>query len=149
MVGAAYGRLAALDMTTGKTIWSRRDPWPVMSGTLATAGGVVFRGTQSGLAIALDDTTGEELWRFQTGGIPRGQPITYQLAGVQYVAMPTGGSGLLASLFGQNPQMTLGNSLVVFALPGVPRATDGRLLTAGSDFHRGLKSAHDGCSGRL
>ena len=117
MAGSAYGRLAAVDMTTGKTIWSRRDPWPVMSGTLATAGGVVFSGTQSGQAIALDDTTGEELWHFQTGGIPRGQPITYQLAGVQYVAMPTGGGGILASLFGQNPQMTLGNGLVVFALP--------------------------------
>jgi len=113
----SYGHVSALDPATGKIRWRHKDEWPLVGGTLATAGGVVFTGTQSGHAIALDDTTGKELWRFQTGSMIRGQPITYKSGERQFMAMPSGGGGLAVALVGENPNVTLGSALVVFALP--------------------------------
>ncbi len=116
-VGTAYGHFSAIDITTGKTKWSKKDKWPMVGGTLATAGGVVFTGTQSGHAVAFDDMTGKELWRFQTGAMVRGQPVTYKIGSTQYVAVPSGGGGIAVAIIGQNPKITLGSTLVVFALP--------------------------------
>jgi alcohol dehydrogenase (cytochrome c) len=93
------------------------DDYPLVGGTLATAGGLVFTGNQHGYAMAFDDTTGELLWQFQTGSTVRGQPVTYKIGGRQYVAVPSGGGGLVVSLVGENPLMTKGSTLVVFALP--------------------------------
>ncbi|MGD9600296.1 MAG: pyrroloquinoline quinone-dependent dehydrogenase [Gammaproteobacteria bacterium] len=113
----SYGHVSAIDPATGKIRWKHRDEWPLVGGTLATAGGLVFTGTQSGHAIALDDTTGKELWRFQTGSMIRGQPITWKLGDRQYMAMPSGGGGIAVTIIGENPNVTLGSALVVFALP--------------------------------
>ena len=41
----------------------------------------MFTGSQTGHAIALDSSTGEELWRFKLGGGIRNQPVAYQLGG--------------------------------------------------------------------
>ena len=84
---------------------------------MATAGGVVFSGNQQGYALALDDTTGKVLWKFQTGSTVRSQPITYTVDGRQYVAIGSGGGGLAVTLVGEVPRRTLGSTLVVFALP--------------------------------
>jgi alcohol dehydrogenase (cytochrome c) len=78
---------------------------------------LVFTGNQSGYALAFDDTTGELLWKFQTGSTVRGQPVTYKVGGRQYVAIPSGGGGLAVSLVGENPLGTKGSTLAVFALP--------------------------------
>ncbi len=75
---------------------------------------------RNGYLYVLDARTGKflrgtqytEKLNWAKGLDANGRPIPHP----KFVAMPTGG-GLLASLFGQNPQMTLGNSLVVFALP--------------------------------
>ena len=88
-----------------------------MGGTLATAGGLVFTGNQQGYALAFDDTTGELLWKFQTGAAVRGQPATYKVGGRQYVAVPSGGGGLAVTLVGEPPLASKGSALVVFALP--------------------------------
>lgn len=114
---SSYGHVSAIDPATGKIKWRHKDEWPLVGGTLATAGGVVFTGTQTGHAIALDDTTGKELWRFQTGSAVRGQPITYKLGDRQFIAMPSGGGGIAVTIVGENPNVTLGSALVVFTLP--------------------------------
>lgn len=115
--GQAYGVLVAIDPASGETKWKYRDKYPFVAGALATGGGLVFTGNQQGYALALDDTTGEELWRFQTGSGIRSQPITWELDGRQYVAVPSGAGGLAVTIVGEPEHVTLGSTLVVFALP--------------------------------
>jgi alcohol dehydrogenase (cytochrome c) len=108
--------LSAIDPTTGAIKWRYVDDYPLVGGTLATAGGLVFTGNQTGYALAFDDTTGELLWKFQTGSTVRGQPVTYKIGNRQYVAVPSGGGGLAVSLVGENPLGTKGSAVTVFAL---------------------------------
>jgi alcohol dehydrogenase (cytochrome c) len=77
----------------------------------------VFTGNQEGHAMAFDDTTGEMLWKFQTGASVRGQPATYKIGGRQYIAVPSGGGGIVATITGEPPLAGKGSALVVFALP--------------------------------
>jgi alcohol dehydrogenase (cytochrome c) len=113
---SSYGHLSAIDPTTGAIKWRYVDEYPLVGGTLATAGGLVFTGNQTGYALAFDDTTGELLWKFQTGSTVRGQPVTYKIGNRQYVAVPSGGGGLAVSLVGENPLGTKGSAVTVFAL---------------------------------
>ena len=113
----AYGHFSALDPATGKIMWRHKDQFPMVGGTLATAGGLVFTGDQRGYALAFDDRTGKQLWQFQTGSMIRGQPVTYKIGDTQYMAMPSGGGGLAVTIIGENPNVTLGAALVVFSLP--------------------------------
>jgi alcohol dehydrogenase (cytochrome c) len=78
---------------------------------------LVFTGNQTGYALAFDDTTGELLWKLQTGSPVRGQPVTYKVGGRQYVAIPSGGGGLAVTIVGENPLGTKGSAVVVLALP--------------------------------
>ena len=114
---SSYGHLSAVDVATGAIKWRYKDDYPLVGGTMATAGGLVFTGDQKGYALAFDDTTGELLWKFQTGSTVRGQPATYQVNGRQYVAIPSGGGGLAVSLVGENALASKGSTLFVFALP--------------------------------
>lgn len=113
---SSYGHLSAIDPTTGAIKWRYVDEYPLVGGTLATAGGLVFTGNQTGYALAFDDTTGELLWKFQTGSTVRGQPVTYKIDNRQYVAVPSGGGGLAVSLVGENPLGTKGSAVTVFVL---------------------------------
>ncbi len=115
--GAAYGVFLAIDPATGAIKWKYRDDYPLVGGAMATAGGVVFGGNQRGYALAFDDTSGELLWKFQTGSAVRGQPVTWKQDGRQYVAYTSGGGGLAVSIVGEPEINTLGSTLVVFALP--------------------------------
>ena len=115
--GSSYGHLSAIDPSTGAITWQYKDDYPLVGGTLATAGGLVFTGNQAGYAMAFDAETGALLWRFQTGSGVRGQPVTYKLDGRQYVAVPSGGGGLATTLLGKPDKVNQGSALVVFALP--------------------------------
>ena len=115
--GSSYGHLAAIDPTSGETKWRYIDDYPLMGGTLATAGGLVFTGNQYGYAMAFDDRSGAVLWKFQTGSTVRGQPITYKVGGRQYVAVPSGAGGLVVTFVGENTAINKGSALAVFALP--------------------------------
>jgi alcohol dehydrogenase (cytochrome c) len=114
---SSYGHFSAIDPTTGAIKWRHTEAYPLLGGTLTTAGGLVFTGNQEGYAMAFDDTTGELLWKFQTGASVRGQPATYKIGGRQYIAVPSGGGGLAATLAGEPPLASKGSALVVFALP--------------------------------
>ena len=115
--GSSYGTVVATDPATGKIKWRYKDEYPIVGGALATGGGLVFAGNQSGYALALDDASGEVLWKFQTGSALRGQPVTWKQDGRQYVALLSGGGGIVTSIIGQPPLDTPGSALVVFALP--------------------------------
>jgi lanthanide-dependent methanol dehydrogenase len=92
--GGYTGEFMAWDATTGKKVWGIREPFPVWSGALVTAGNVVFYGTLDGWFKAADATTGKELWRFKVGSGVVGNPITYRGPdGKQYVAIYSGIGG--------------------------------------------------------
>jgi lanthanide-dependent methanol dehydrogenase len=97
--GGYTGEFMAWDATTGKKVWGIREPFPVWSGALVTAGNVVFYGTLDGWFKAADATTGKELWRFKVGSGVVGNPITYRGPdGKQYVAIYSGIGGDMGML---------------------------------------------------
>ena len=91
------------------------------SATLPTAGGVVFAGSLDRWFRAYDDTTGKVLWETRTNNAVNAFPITFSVAGKQYVAVAAGnGSSQLRSLNTLTPEVKNpdgGSVLWVFALP--------------------------------
>ena len=59
-------------------------------GTLTTAGGLVFFADDSNSFEAVEAKTGRVLWHFNTGQLMRASPMTYSVAGVQYVTIAAG-----------------------------------------------------------
>jgi len=88
------GFLSAWDATQGKTIWSKSELFPVWSGVLATAGGLVFYGTLEGYLKAVNAKTGKELYRFKTPSGIIGNVNTWRYQGKQYVGVLSGIGGL-------------------------------------------------------
>jgi alcohol dehydrogenase (cytochrome c) len=112
----AYGHISAVDYHTGEVAWRYYDPQPMMAGTLSTAGGLVFTGSQTGHALGLDASTGEVLWRKRLGGGVRSQPIAYELNGEAYVAIASGNFQGIAAFAGADVSIPEGGQLYVFKL---------------------------------
>jgi alcohol dehydrogenase (cytochrome c) len=70
------GYLRAIDPLTGQSKWAVPFKSPNFSGTLVTAGGLVFTGRLTGEFMVVDADTGTILWEFQTSAGIVGQPIT-------------------------------------------------------------------------
>jgi alcohol dehydrogenase (cytochrome c) len=92
------GSILAVNPVTGDTKWRFETVTPPSGGMLATAGGLVFTGDGQGYVFALDARTGKPVWHFQTGGTVVAPPITYSLAGKQYLAVAAGDSILTFAL---------------------------------------------------
>ena len=89
------GAIRALNLKTGERVWEYKlltKPW---AGVLSTAGKLVFGGSDEGYFFALDAETGKEVWRMNTGGIIRANPVTFMSEGKQIVAVAAG-SGIFA-----------------------------------------------------
>jgi quinohemoprotein ethanol dehydrogenase len=86
--------LVAWDPLKQKQIWSVATPGSANGGTVSTAGNLVFQGRADGQFVAYAADTGKTLWSFdaQTGIVS--QPITYRIAGQQYVTVVVGFGGL-------------------------------------------------------
>ena len=80
--------LRAIDVRTGAIAWELPQTGPGSSwgGTLATAGGLVFFGEDSGALMAVDAATGAPLWQFQTNAQWKASPMTYVFDGRQHIA---------------------------------------------------------------
>ena len=91
--------LTVADPFTGKITKSIHVPYPNYSGTLSTAGGVVFAGFTDGTFAAYDDVTLEQLWKINVGTGFNAPPMTFEVNGKQYVAIL---SGLSASARGKH-----------------------------------------------
>ena len=117
-----WGTLNAIDLNTGEYLW--RVPLGEYSelttkgipitgtesygGPVVTAGGLVFiAGTRDEKIRAFDKNTGKVVWEYQLPAGGFATPITYMVAGKQYVVIAAGGArGLKA-----------GGNYVAFALP--------------------------------
>ena len=106
----ARGWLRAVDATTGKEMWKRQWPTPLVAGITVSAGGVLFSGDMNNDFFALDAKTGKTLYTFNTGGSVGGGVISYEVNGKQYVATT---SGTLSGFFHGSGTA----AVVVFALP--------------------------------
>jgi len=104
-----WGRLAAVNLDTGKLAWKFDTEQPLIGGVLATAGGLVFNGEGNGLFRAFDAKTGKKLWEYQCGAGVNAPAVSYTVGSKQYVAVAAGGNTQL--------DFKRGNSVLVFALP--------------------------------
>ncbi len=92
--GGHQGEVTAWDPVAAKPVWKITEKYPAWSGTLVTAGDVVFYGTMEGWFKAVHARTGQLLWQFKTGSGIVGQPVTYRGPdGNQYVAILSGVGG--------------------------------------------------------
>jgi alcohol dehydrogenase (cytochrome c) len=114
----AGGTLKALDPVTGKAKWQH--PWTIasFSGTLATAGDLVFTGNMTGEFAAFHAGTGQKLWSFQTSSGIVSQPITWEHNGRQYVTVASGIGTVYLFFAGDERLATVppGGTLWTFAL---------------------------------
>jgi len=110
--------LVAWDPVARKARWSiSRDNLWGSSGTLATAGGLVFQSVGHDLK-ALAAANGREVWSYDMGAPSIAAPMTYALDGVQYVAMMLGNGGGTSTGDPRRP-----GRLMVFKLDGKAKVT--------------------------
>jgi quinoprotein glucose dehydrogenase len=126
-----WGLISAVDLGTGKLLWSRplgsaRDSGPMgipsmvpvtvgtpmTGGSVTTRGGLVFIGATTERTFrALDVRTGKELWAARLPAPGNASPVTYigPRSGRQFVVIAAGGKKAL--------QTRLSNKIIAFALP--------------------------------
>ncbi len=93
------GTITAIDASTNKIAWQVKTKYLLgeSSGTLATAGGLVFTGQPDGNLIAYNANDGTKLWQWQTGAGVDAPATTYAVNGQQYVAVAAGGNSVTGS----------------------------------------------------
>jgi PQQ-dependent dehydrogenase (methanol/ethanol family) len=124
--GGHRGEFDAWDPATGKKIWSIREKFPVWSGTVVTAGNVVFYGTMEGWFKAVDARSGQLLWQFKCGSGIIGQPVTYRGPdGKQYVSILAGVGGWAGAIVSGQLDPRDGTAALGFvnAMTDLPQAT--------------------------
>ena len=109
------GRITAVDVATGNTVWQYQQRAYNYSAVLATAGGLVFNGDAARYFFALDADTGKKIWQVRLGSMCCGYPVSYSVGGRQYIAVVAGyGRNSLAP---EIDSVTGANMVYVFALP--------------------------------
>ena len=106
----ASGIFAALDMKTNRLVWQQRWKESCYSGSVTTAGGLVFTGRNDGRLTALNSSTGKHLWEFQTGAGMNAPVSVFEYEGEEYVVAYSAGS-----LFAGSPR---GDSVWLFSVKG-------------------------------
>ncbi|HEY4773101.1 MAG TPA: PQQ-dependent dehydrogenase, methanol/ethanol family [Steroidobacteraceae bacterium] len=136
--GGNRGVLTAWDPVQRRPVWRVKENFPLWSGTVATAGDLVFYGTMDGWFKAVNAHTGELLWRFKVDSGIISQPVSYRGPdGHQYIAVlagvggwsgaivsgpvdPRDGTaalGMISAMSDLPKYTTAGGTLYVFALP--------------------------------
>lgn len=93
-----YSAVRALEATTGDRKWQFKMVGDSWTGTLSTAGNLVFCADAEGDFFALNAATGKPLWHVQLGNSLRANPITYEVDGKQFVEAAAGNSIFTFSL---------------------------------------------------
>jgi quinoprotein glucose dehydrogenase len=116
---APWGTVSAVNLNTGKAVWQtplgtliagQHTGTINLGGDAVTASGLLFTGaSEQPLLRAFDSATGEELW---TGNLPapaQSTPMSYTIAGRQFVVIAAGGHGAFGT--------PISDALVAYALP--------------------------------
>ena len=84
--------MRALDPLTGKRRWEypMTGPATMWAGTVSTAGGLLFFGDDEGQLVALDASSGKDLWHYTMSQVITASPITFSIGGKQYVSIAAG-----------------------------------------------------------
>jgi alcohol dehydrogenase (cytochrome c) len=97
--------LTAIDPVTGEIKRSVHLRYPNYAGALTTGGGLVFNALLDGTVAAYDDTTLEELWKFNVGSGISAPPMSFEVNGKQFVAIASGPSGGAKSRLINTPEL--------------------------------------------
>ena len=90
-----WGVLSAIDLSNGKLVWQHQTDQPLLGGTLATNGMLLFSGEGNGNLNAFHSLTGELLWTAKINAGVNAPPITYMIDGKQYIAVAAGGNKIM------------------------------------------------------
>lgn len=119
----AIGRIDAIQVGTGKTLWSYTQPEALYAPSTATAGGLLFIGESGGREFkAIDQDTGEKLWSTKLASVVTGHPVSFEVDGRQYIAITAGGPFVLGTTWDALSSEPVdapsgSNAIYVFALP--------------------------------
>jgi quinohemoprotein ethanol dehydrogenase len=149
--------LQAWDPIRGEIAWEIPLSGIWNAGTMTTAGNLVFQGRSSGDLVAYDASNGEELWTFNAGLGISAPPISYSIAGKQFISLLVGWGGGFAGIggrtanqlgwaYGVHPRRLLTFSLNGSAeLPPAPPPTVSQPLSM-PEFQVDLKLARQGAA---
>ena len=116
------GKIGAYNVDTMEEVWSYQQRASFHTGTISTAGDLVFAGDLDRRFKAFDVNTGEILWETRLGTSVQGHPVSFAVDGKQYIAVT-------AALGGTSPRTVPGviateityprhgNAVYVFSLP--------------------------------
>lgn len=91
--------LKAWDPVAGRIVWQSAPlPW-WGGGVLTTAGGLVLQGSADGVLTAYDAASGRILKKIETGLAIMAPPMSYEIAGRQYIAVLAGLGGAMNGRF--------------------------------------------------
>jgi len=85
--------ITAWDPIAARQVWRVNSTSGVPAGLLSTASDLLFQGRADGRFLAFDARTGEQLWSTSTQVGVMAPPISYQVAGEQFVAVLAGLGG--------------------------------------------------------
>ncbi len=97
--------LTAVDPITLKIEKRAHLPYPNYSGVLSTGGGLIFLALFDGTVAAFDDTTLEQVWKFNVGSGFTAPPMTFEVNGKQYVGIASGPSPPVLRIYPQVPEL--------------------------------------------
>jgi alcohol dehydrogenase (cytochrome c) len=100
------GQFLAMDIKTGRVLWRHETKRSSASAALTTGGGLAIIGDGDRYLYVDDAATGKTLFQTRLLATARGFPITYAVAGRQFLAVPVAGDQ---------------NAIFVFALPQTAR----------------------------
>ena len=95
------GKVGAYHADTLEEVWSHEQRASLHTGTISTAGGLVFVGDLDRRFTAFDVETGEILWQTRLGTSVQGHPVSFAIDGKQYIAVT-------AALGGTSPRTVPG-----------------------------------------
>lgn len=121
------GKLQAWDMNTGEKKWEHSfNDTPFWGPLMTTGGNLLFTGgTNDRMFRAFNASTGDMLWEYPTNSGVTGAPSSFEVDGVQYIAVQSGWGvdaermqGLLKGMLpeGRVPNVPQGGVVWVFAL---------------------------------